>query len=213
MAQAVQLFFDSPELANTASGSASAPPPVPASSRPRQPAGREDSQGVVHLDSDDDQIDVDNDNDEPKSASASGQRASTGQHGAYEDDEAMARRLQEEMYAGVDSGGNRGGAYDDDDGVRAPIARTTETLLGPGSMYHDADPQQAALDMLRRRGHGARSSTIPLLPHSFKYPANMHAPRTRSIQPAPTIIFHLGERPEQPRCTGSLHRRRIRALH
>lgn len=164
--QAVQLFFDSPELANTASSSAIAPPTVPASTRPRQPVGREDSRGVVHLDSDDDEMDVDDDDDESNSASATAPAGSSGQQGTYEDDEAMARRLQEEMYAGGDMGGVRGGDLGAD-GVRAPIARTTETLLGPGSMYHDPDPQQAALDMLRRRGHGARSRKRP--------PSNNHA--------------------------------------
>lgn len=50
---------------------------------------------------------------------------------SFEDDEAMARRLQEEMYGG----GGGGGAGDDVDseGVRAPMARTTETLVGPNS--------------------------------------------------------------------------------
>ncbi|KAL7268631.1 UBX domain protein Ubx2 [Rhizina undulata] len=47
----------------------------------------------------------------------------------YEDDEAMARRLQEELYGeGPPSGSN---------GVRAPIARTRETLVGPGEEYGD----------------------------------------------------------------------------
>ncbi|EWC46147.1 hypothetical protein DRE_04525 [Drechslerella stenobrocha 248] len=57
----------------------------------------------------------------------------------YEDDEAMARRLQEEMYA--ETGGNSsrwgGGGADDEfgDGIRAPMARTTETLVGPDDDY------------------------------------------------------------------------------
>ena len=157
--QAIQLFFDSPELANTAATSP-APPPVPTSSRPRQPVGREDSQGVVHIDSDDDAMDIEND-DEVVSNPGSDAPAGTtgGQLSTVEDDEAMARRLQEEMYAGGDMGGDAGRDYDAD-GVRAPIARTTETLLGPGSMYHD-DPQQSALDLLRRRGY--RSSKFPYL--------------------------------------------------
>ncbi|KAF2863490.1 hypothetical protein K470DRAFT_210527 [Piedraia hortae CBS 480.64] len=52
--------------------------------------------------------------------------------GAQEDDEAMARRLQNEMY-----GGGSGGA---DGGVRAPIARTTETLVG-GDWDEDSVPR------------------------------------------------------------------------
>lgn len=43
--------------------------------------------------------------------------------GDFEDDEAMARRLQEEMYGG-------GGQEQE---IRAPIARQTETLVGPGA--------------------------------------------------------------------------------
>lgn len=108
------------------------------------------------MDSDDDAMDVEEDGNASKSASAAPPAGGGGQNGTYEDDEAMARRLQEEMYAGGDMGGDAGRDYDAD-GVRAPIARTTETLLGPGSMYNDPDPHQAALDMLRRRGH--RSST------------------------------------------------------
>lgn len=156
--QAIQLFFDSPELANAASTN-SAPPQVPASSRPRQPAGREDSKGVVHLDSDDDDDAMEMDDDAPIASSAAPPAASNGNQGTYEDDEAMARRLQEEMYAGGGDMGPRGGDYDAD-GVRAPIARTTETLLGPGSMYADADPHQEALEMLRRRGHRSSKSAL-----------------------------------------------------
>ena len=44
-----------------------------------------------------------------------------------EDDEAIARRMQEELYAGVDEAG----------GVRAPIARTRETLVGPDANWDD----------------------------------------------------------------------------
>ena len=42
--------------------------------------------------------------------------------GDYEDDEAMARRLQEEMYGGTGQ-----------EEIRAPLARQTETLVGPGA--------------------------------------------------------------------------------
>ena len=46
-----------------------------------------------------------------------------------EDDEAMARRLQEEMYGGA--GDSTGG--DPEQPIRAPIARQTEVLAGPGA--------------------------------------------------------------------------------
>ncbi|KAF2209871.1 hypothetical protein CERZMDRAFT_46330 [Cercospora zeae-maydis SCOH1-5] len=77
-----------------------------------------------------------------------------------EDDEAMARRLQEEMYGGP--GGNRGG----EDEVRAPIARTTETLVGPGSYggFDPSDPGQmnaAITEQLMRRNQMRGSRAAP----------------------------------------------------
>ncbi|KAI4749877.1 hypothetical protein E4T45_14810, partial [Aureobasidium sp. EXF-8846] len=71
---------------------------------------------------------------------------------AYEDDEAMARRLQQEAY------GTAGGEED----VRAPMARTTETLVGPGSTWvgDDRDDVDAAVQeqMLARQ---RRANTRP----------------------------------------------------
>lgn len=193
--QAIQLFFDSPELANAASTS-SAPAPVPASSRPRQPVGREDSKGVVHLDSDDDDDAMEMDDDAPVTSSAAPPAASNDNQGTYEDDEAMARRLQEEMYTGGADMGPKGGDYDAD-GVRAPIARTTETLLGPGSMYADADPHQEALEMLRRRGHRSSKSALHCS-HSHDQILTCIT-RTRGFQPTPSFFLYLGEfRPNQP---------------
>ena len=60
----------------------------------------------------------------------------------------MARRLQEELYAGGDIGGGPAG-----DGVRAPIRRTTETLVGPGAygMSDDDDMRAAVLEQMRAR--------------------------------------------------------------
>ncbi|KAL8688983.1 MAG: hypothetical protein Q9224_004751 [Gallowayella concinna] len=68
--------------------------------------------------------------------------------GGVDDDEAFARQLQQEMYgeAGVD---NPLGP----EGVRAPIARTTETLIGPEGFDAD-DPEDmsaAVLEQLRAR--------------------------------------------------------------
>lgn len=66
----------------------------------------------------------------------------------YEDDEAMARRLQQEAY------GTAGGEED----VRAPMARTTETLVGPGSTWvgDDGDDVDAAVQeqMMARQRRG-----------------------------------------------------------
>lgn len=138
--QAIQLYFDSPDLAATAG---TAPPPVPAASRPSQ-AGREDDNGVVHLDSDDD-FDMDAPDNASDNDSAGQAAASSNVQNTYEDDEAMARRLQAEMYQGGAMGGGGGG----DDDVRAPIARTTETLLGPGAQM---GPSGSIMEQLRRRG-------------------------------------------------------------
>ena len=62
----------------------------------------------------------------------------------FEDDEAMARRLQEEMY----------GTQNQEQEVRAPIARQAETLVGPGADMMDdyEDDMQARLQAIRQRG-------------------------------------------------------------
>lgn len=129
--QAIELFFNNPDLA----GSARAPQAQPASTR----------DAPIDL-SDDDDVVVD----------------ATGAQGgpSTEDDEAMARRLQQEMY-GAGGGGGGGGPGDlDEDGVRAPMARTTETLVGPGSDWRD-DPNemQAAIgEQLAARQRHAQAS-------------------------------------------------------
>ena len=63
---------------------------------------------------------------------------STPRQSNTENDEAMARRLQEEMY------GSRGGT----DSVRAPMARTTETLVDDD---YDTDMHSDLLRELRYR--------------------------------------------------------------
>jgi UBX domain-containing protein 7 len=141
--QAIQLFFESPELAvnftndnNTASSAG-----VQSSTHPgrRGYSGREDSRGVITIDSDDDVGDVDmaeNDHDESSDVAAVARAAQE------EDDAAMARRLQEEMYG-------QGGAADQ---VRAPMSRTTETLVAPDPSWNvEDDSELAVLEQLRRR--------------------------------------------------------------
>lgn len=152
---AMQLYFENggaevgPAASETPSAAA-APPPPPQSSRP---PGYEDDAGVVHIDSDDA-------TSEPeitgysagRSGSASRDRsgAADGSSGSrlYEDDAAMARRLQEELYAG---GGNaqapQAPAEYDEEGVRAPMARTTETLVGPGAVGFDDDDDMSSAVM------------------------------------------------------------------
>lgn len=71
-----------------------------------------------------------------------------------EDDEAMARRLQEEMYG---SGGGRSGGGDfDEEGVRAPMARTTETLVGPGGDWNDDENEMRAAIAEQMMARGQR---------------------------------------------------------
>lgn len=106
---AVELYFSNPDLGNT---SAAPVPAAPAQSNRDAP---------INVDSEDDDDDV----------QVVGSRPA--RNASVEDDEAMARRLQEEMYGG--GGGNRAGGGGDfgEEDVRAPMARTTETLVGPGS--------------------------------------------------------------------------------
>ncbi|KAI9778176.1 MAG: hypothetical protein M1835_004995 [Candelina submexicana] len=161
--QAVQLFFDSdgvdlegqdPPSEPTMSQPVRTPTEPPARTQRVGSAGFEDRSGVVHLDSDED---ISDDNDPqvtgypPRAAQKAGRTGGTSQaptgvplsaRGAgrsTEDDEAMARRMQEEMYAGGDMSGVL-----DADGVRAPMARTTETLVGPGANYGEGPEDMRA---------------------------------------------------------------------
>ncbi|KAF8245351.1 hypothetical protein K440DRAFT_555949 [Wilcoxina mikolae CBS 423.85] len=119
LAQAIQLFFDTGGADIEASiPTSSAAPPLPA----RQTGARN---GPLEIDEDDDM----EDDDVRQALRASEQHPTLpAQSGpvSYEDDEAMARRLQEEFYG---TGG--GEAIDMENGVRAPIAKTRETLVGP----------------------------------------------------------------------------------
>ncbi|EEH44891.2 uncharacterized protein PADG_01180 [Paracoccidioides brasiliensis Pb18] len=136
-----------------------APAPVLSSTRPSHPSGYQDVHGVVHLDSDGDDDDGnynnrnnDNNMNEVEEVEAVNipvrtsqqQSASTSRpppsNTTFDDDEALARRLQEEFYAGAE-----GLNAVDADGVRAPMARTTETLVGPSadSGFDDASLEEA----------------------------------------------------------------------
>jgi len=121
--QAIQLYFDSPNLDFG---------PTPASQQP--PAQTSNANNPIEIDSDEDMSDFDHGNTPPT------------HHSNIEDDEAMARRLQEEMYGG-------GGAPDAD--VRAPMQRTTETLVGPGANWgpqdSEADIEALVQEQLARR--------------------------------------------------------------
>ena len=168
--QAMQLFFDSDgiDLEGSAPPATGAPastpriPEAPPQHGTRAP-GYTDGGGIVHIDSDE-EIPEDNDPEITgynTRARATSSRSRSALHtpaavtpptgtagGGMDDDEALARRLQEEFYAGGDMAGVR-----DADGIRAPIGRTTETLVGPGADYlSDPDEMRAAvLEQMRAR--------------------------------------------------------------
>ena len=153
---AVQLFFEG-GLDVGGSGAQPAPsaPPVPSSTRPtsRGPPRHytEDEHGTIHIDSDDEDMpDADDGN-----AATGTTRQSSNINADVEDDAAMARRLQEEMYAGGD-----GGAAE---GVRAPMARTTETLVGPAADWGtDAgDMNTSIAEQLLNRERARMSMLFP----------------------------------------------------
>ena len=122
--QAIQLFFET--------GGADMGGDMPSQSAPqasRPAAGyRENEDGTVTIDSDDDDVVMDTD---------TAARGAASHFHSTEDDEAMARRLQEEAY-----GSGAGGDFDE---VRAPMARTTETLVGPDANWGGPDDMRAAV--------------------------------------------------------------------
>lgn len=180
--QAIELYFanDGADLeagaaTAPAQSSQAAPVPNPPTRPSRRQQGYEDATGVVHVDSErgSDASD-DGSSQQAMAASATRQRGShaasasqvpptstpsTSRAGPLEDDEAMARRLQQEIYgdAGV-------GEQTDAEGVRAPIARTTETLVGPGAYdMDDEDEMRAAvLEQMRARQQPRSRGTFPL---------------------------------------------------
>ncbi|CAD6441452.1 96483b29-a4df-4088-807e-1af5623412d2 [Sclerotinia trifoliorum] len=146
--QAIGLFFEAPELANSNNDTShQAPPQIPTSTRPQRSTARaqQNSSVVVNLDSDD-TMEVDDDNsDEGDSEAATA--AAIARAAEVEDDAAMARRMQEELYAGGDASGGF-----DAEGVRAPIARTTETLVGgTGGWDEGDDVHNSVFEQLRLR--------------------------------------------------------------
>ncbi|KPM40863.1 hypothetical protein AK830_g5701 [Neonectria ditissima] len=170
--RAIELFYENPDLASGVGAGLSANAPlipdntadlpslierVPvADIGPASPSliGRRDAAGVIHIDSDDDedmQFDHDSDMDVDNDRAVAAQAAAFAQE---EEDMAMAKRLQEELYQENNGGsGSAAGAGLDPDDVRAPIARTTETLVAPGPNWGDGDGdvEAALLEQLRRR--------------------------------------------------------------
>lgn len=191
---AVNMFFENPDIANSfnnppppavaaaaaSSGAAGAAASSSSSSSRRPQAssssrsiGREDDAGVIHIDDDDDDDDdADDFDDVPDDFDDDGEdRTANPAHlqriAQESDDAAMARRLQEEMYGGGAASVGAGGGALDPDGVRAPIARTTETLVAPsgyggyGIGNDDDDVEAAVREMARRRARPAsKPSTV-----------------------------------------------------
>lgn len=131
--QAIQLFFDSPNLDLGPAATSQAPAPTATSSSRQNP---------INIDSDEDMSDFDH--------AANASTPPSRPQPAMEDDEAMARRLQEEMYGG--------GGPPAQEEVRAPMQRTTETLIGPGSNWGLEDDESTVdamvQDQLARRRTG-----------------------------------------------------------
>ena len=153
------------------------PPPIPAPST--RPAGHrqgyQDEEGVVHLDSDQedpdysdgDDVEVTNQNRRVTSTAGGAtyalQTSSTATPPvsqasmAVDDDAAMARRLQEEFYGAP---GNVGGGAEmvDEHGYRAPIGRTTETLVGPGTfnLADESEMRAAVMEQMATRRQPSR---------------------------------------------------------
>lgn len=123
--QAMQLYFENGGAPLTED------PLPPSSGQPTTHGGH----GVSTAHDSDDEVTIDETRSTPRNQPPQGLAA--------DDDEAMARRLQEEMYSTREE--------DTSDGVRAPMARTTETLVGPEPEFDDGDMHANILDQLRAR--------------------------------------------------------------
>ncbi|KAI1438039.1 hypothetical protein GGR50DRAFT_642777 [Xylaria sp. CBS 124048] len=126
--RAIQTYYDNPTLLSHMAAASSGPAHSRSqrsgatTRRGRTTTAREDSNGVIHVDSDDDLVLPDEGSDADDVAAM----ARTAQE---EEDAAMARRLQEELY------GPGSALGPENDGVRAPIAQTTDTLAGPDAAW------------------------------------------------------------------------------
>ncbi|KAK5013189.1 UBX domain protein Ubx2, partial [Cryomyces antarcticus] len=151
--QAIQLYFDSDGMDM---GAPVPQAPQTSASHHQQPSQRtappqmytEDENGVIQLDSDNESdLEMNNPTAQARLSQSNARAAqppyapATAATGDMEDDEAMARRLQEEIYGGGDMAGGP-----DPDAVRAPMSRTTETLVGPNADWrNDPNEMRAAI--------------------------------------------------------------------
>lgn len=136
--QAIQLFFETGGVDMGAS-------------LPTQPSAQTQASRTAYSNNPDGTVTIDSDGDGDSDVMVTDSRPIAGDH-SMEDDEAMARRLQEEAYG---SGGVGGSGFDE---VRAPMARTTETLVGPDASWGPHDLQSAVADQLASRGRRSESS-------------------------------------------------------
>lgn len=113
---------------------------TPAASAPSQPSAGSRTQPIavdedadVMMDEDDDDFRVALEASQRTTGSTQGNSApiaaSSTRAEQWDDDETIARRLQEEFYSDLGIQGTNG--------VRAPIARTTETLVGPDEDFFE----------------------------------------------------------------------------
>lgn len=111
-----------------------------------------DPRRIINLDSDEEDVSMeqeeepdmmDFDDGDPHGAAQAAEVARAAQE---DEDAAMAKRLQDELYAQNPDMAGEGG-------VRAPLGRTTETLVAPNGHYDDDDDDMnaAVLSQMRRR--------------------------------------------------------------
>lgn len=139
--QAVGLFYDSPDLVSNVSRQGEASTASATAQVGARGGDAADDHGLAH--------------GAPSAGGVEDDEAMARR--LQEDDEAMARRLQEEMY------GAQGGAGGDgvgEDGVRAPIARRTETLVGPNADWDDQDEVAQQMARIRQRQRGMYNRKI-----------------------------------------------------
>jgi len=167
--QAIQLFFDT---GGVDMGATVPSQPTQATTQPST-SNRGDEGGIISIDSDDED-----------------ERLPAGSN--LEDDEAMARRLQEEAYGA-------GGAQEE---VRAPMARRTEALVGPDAAWDSgADDMRSAMaeQMMarQRRGEYSNNKSLPALTGSLQrtdQAYSIKAPRsgmTRLLTRTPIVVVSL----------------------
>jgi hypothetical protein len=149
--QAIQLYFEDPNLATASSASNPEQTQPSASSRSPRPAFA--NHGVINISDSDEDMDDDDDPSRPLPNT--------------EDDEEIARRMQEEMY------GTTGGVESED--VRAPMQRTTETLVGPDIEYGDEEVSRMIQErVLGRRARPSRKllqRALSLFRNTANHPA------------------------------------------